>query len=104
MKGLVLSLVAAVLLSGCVSGNRFTTGQVSRIETGVTTELELLESFGKPTSFHIHSDGSKTLSWSWSYAALGWVRSGAETLTVRLGEDGKAKEYGLSSYTAQTLW
>ena len=103
-KGITLALLVSVMLTGCVSGNRFTVGQVSQIEPGITTESELVESFGEPTSFHLHSDGSKTLGWSWSYAAIGWVRSGAKTLTVRLGADGKTKEYGLSSYTAPTIW
>lgn len=100
MKGIVIAALLAVLVSGCVSGQRFTSQQVQQIEVGTTTEKDLLNIFGAPMAFNMQSDGSKTLIWTWSYASFGGVRSGSKMLSVTLDPDGKTKDYGVSSYTS----
>uniref|UniRef100_A0AB39BYG4 Lipoprotein SmpA/OmlA domain-containing protein n=1 Tax=Pakpunavirus sp. TaxID=2833053 RepID=A0AB39BYG4_9CAUD len=100
MKGILLSALLIIFLAGCVSGQRFTQQQVDQIKVGVTTEKDLLNIFGAPMAFNAQSDGSKTLVWTWSYASLGGVRSGSKMLSVTLGPDGKAKDYGVSSYAS----
>jgi hypothetical protein len=100
MKGILIAALLAVLVSGCVSGQRFTRQQVEQIEVGTTTEKDLLNIFGAPKAFNMQSDGSKTLIWTWAYASFGGVRSGSKMLSVTLAPDGKAKDYGVSSYTS----
>ncbi|HCL15736.1 MAG TPA: hypothetical protein DIC61_11175 [Pseudomonas sp.] len=100
MKGILLSALLVILLAGCVSGNRFTQQQVDQIQVGTTTERDLLSIFGAPAAVSAQSDGTKTLIWTWAYASLGGVRSGSKMLSVSLGQDGKAKDYNVSSYSS----
>jgi hypothetical protein len=104
MKSIVLTIAMAVLLAGCASGTRFTQRQVDQIEIGATTEAELIQIFGDPTSSTVSAEGSKTLAWMWSYSSIGGFRSGAKVLTVMLSPDGLAKDYGVSNYASPGLF
>lgn len=98
MKKQIIVIFAAIALSACVSGKRFTQDQVDQIKLGTTTESDLTSLLGKPMSYQVESDGSRSVAWAWSYVAFAGVRSGSEVLTVSFGPDGKATKYGVAKY------
>jgi len=93
----VLILSTAVNFTGCATssyGKPFDPDQVSMIEEGITTEAQLLEMFGNPTSATIDTEGRKTLMWfhskvkATSYVVATKAKQEGEMLMVVLGHDG----------------
>jgi outer membrane protein assembly factor BamE (lipoprotein component of BamABCDE complex) len=100
----IIVLFAAFVLAGCVAGTKFTNQQVDQIQVGSTTESELLEIFGSPSSTSVSAGGGKSFAWIWSYSSIGGVRSGSRVLNVILDSDGVTKDYSVSNYTAPGLF
>lgn len=100
----IIVLVAAFVLAGCTFGTKFTKQQVDQIQVGSTTEPELLEIFGSPSSTSVSAEGGKSFAWIWSYSSVGGFRSGSRVLTVILSPDGVTKDYSVSNYTSPGLF
>ncbi len=65
--GLALSL--ALLCSGCfhhTTGQPIDPNNVQSIEKGKTTESQLVQMFGEPTTWYDHGDGSRDLVWNYN--------------------------------------
>ena len=71
---LALSLVTATLLSGC--------DRVSKLEEGVSTEIQVRKEFGDPVTITTEADGSRTFDYP--RQPEGWTN-----YVIKLGADGK---------------
>jgi hypothetical protein len=62
-------LVISALLTGCVSaGVQVKQEQLAEFKNGITTESEVVQKLGKPTTSMINSDGTKMLGYSFVHA------------------------------------
>lgn len=63
----VLVVAAALTLSACfATGKKVTQEQVSQFHKGKTTYQEVITSLGAPTNSTLHSDGSRSISYSYA--------------------------------------
>ena len=104
------TLALAIIVAGCAStGQNFDESKISQIKKGVTTEAELVQMFGAPTSRAMNSEGNTTLNWMYAevrekgtsfipYAGtwVGGTQSKEKSLTVTLGADGKVASFASS--------
>lgn len=102
--------VCILSLVGCASaGKNFDSRKVPQIEKGRTTEAELVQMFGEPTSRGLKTGGIKTLSWVYAEsrvkgetfipfagAFLGGTDTKTKTLIVALASDGTVSDYEYS--------
>lgn len=91
----IFTLAAAFSLAACATqyGRPVTQGQLDQIKQGVTTENELIGSFGKPLAKSRNSDGTQVMSWG--YAKVGFVGSSYsnQALSVILDSSGKVVSF-----------
>ncbi|HYH96813.1 outer membrane protein assembly factor BamE domain-containing protein [Hyalangium sp.] len=63
----VLITAAALTLSACIAtGKKVTQEQVSQFQKGKTTYQEVITGLGKPTGSTLHSDGSRSINYSYA--------------------------------------
>jgi hypothetical protein len=86
---LMVGLLSACLVGCATPGRSYDDGKVAMIKKDVTTEAELVDWFGPPTTRAMGSDGAKALRWTFS-PAKGHVE-------VKLGPDGKVTAYSASA-------
>ena len=90
----ILSLLAAMVLSGCVSGGaRYDQSAIGRIKPGVTTEQELVAWFGKP--YRHDSLGNGRVKIVWQYTRVGVAVGIVEQheLFVTMRPDGRVESF-----------
>lgn len=114
LKLATTAAIAAFLL-GCASvGNNFDESKVTQIQKGVTTEADLVASFGQPAQRSMNSEGQTILVWTYHESEVkaesfipyvgpitGGDRSRNKTLTVTL-TDGKVASYNYSGGGLET--
>lgn len=62
----LLTLFAAALITSCVSvssGKHLDPDLIATVKPGVTTESQLIQMFGEPTSRSLNAEGQKALGW-----------------------------------------
>jgi hypothetical protein len=105
-----LALLLSMILVGCASvGKNFNADNVAKIQTGKTTEADLVQMFGEPQQRGLKTGGLKTLTWIYTESRVkgetfipiaGAFMGGADTktksLTVSLGSDGTVTDYAFS--------
>ncbi|HEY1954010.1 MAG TPA: hypothetical protein VGH28_00310 [Polyangiaceae bacterium] len=99
-KLFVVSFLAlAVGACGGTVGRRIDTAQVTKIQTCVTTESDLLAWFGEPRT-RGNENGFATMTWSYAHVHAG----GGETqsLSVTLNPRGRVVQYRLNPIAATT--
>jgi outer membrane protein assembly factor BamE (lipoprotein component of BamABCDE complex) len=103
---LIIALTIALTI-GCASvGEKFDMGKVDQIKKGETTQQEIVQMFGKPSTIVRNSNGETVLSYMYVHAQtkgtsfipvagafMGGVRTQSQTLSVILGPDGKVKDF-----------
>jgi hypothetical protein len=92
----VVGLLSACLLGCATPGRSYDDSKIAMIQREVTTEAQLLDWFGPPSSRSMGPDGSKALSWKFS-PGKGRATSSPGRLEVRLGADGKVTTYSASA-------
>ncbi len=107
-------LVTALLLSSCLTSwawapHRITQANVNQIRIGQTSEPELLQLFGPPTTRYVDLRHSTSLDWFRSVPMplpaylpligqfLGGMNVEAQQLSVVLGSDGRVLRYEVHS-------
>ena len=86
----------AACLTGCATGAAgYDDRKVALIQRDSTTEAELLQWFGPPTSRMLASNGAKTLNWKFPGTRSANSASSG-TLDVRLSPEGKVSSYSAS--------
>lgn len=82
----ILFLVPFMMLFvlGCATAkpNPFTEGRISQIKPGVSTEQQLVQLFGKPSSRSLDSEGRHVLSWNYSNYSIGFAHDTMEIKTL----------------------
>jgi len=64
---MVLAVAAALSLSACfATGKKVTQEQVSQFQKGKTTYQEVITRLGTPTNSTLHSNGSRSISYSYA--------------------------------------
>ena len=101
MKTLIRLLTIGLLstwIVGCATPGRvYDDSKVAMIKKDATTQSELVEWFGPPSSRTMEPDGGKVLTWRFA-PKVGTPRSSGR-LEVRFGTDGKVISYAASSGT-----
>ena len=92
----VVGLLSACLLGCATPGRSYDDSKIAMIQREVTTEAQVLDWFGPPSSRSMGPDGSKALSWKFS-PGKGRATSSPGRLEVRLGADGKVTTYSASA-------
>jgi hypothetical protein len=92
----VAVLLLCVGLLGCSTPTkRYDDSKIALITKGATTEVQVVEWFGAPTTRALSPDGSKMLTWRFAPREVRSPRSGS--LEVRFGPDGKVAAYNAAS-------
>jgi hypothetical protein len=93
---LIAVLLLCVGLFGCSTPpKRYDDSKIALITKGATTEAQVVEWFGPPTTRALSPDGSKILTWRFGPRDVRSPDSG--TLDVRFGTDGKLISYSAAS-------
>ena len=112
----VVPVFVALLMTACAThGNKIDEQAISKVQKGQTTEAQLINMLGKPTSSGFSSDGTKQLTYSYAQANanpasfipfVGFLFSGTESesqvLYVVLDKNGKVSDYSYSNSESQT--
>ena len=97
-KFIVVVLLSTLALS-CAStnmGKEFDTSYIDQIVKGKTTENDVIQHLGQPTSTLSSAMGTKTIIYSYTHAekvAFGDVKTKSQRLQVDIGKDGKVTNY-----------
>ena len=92
----VVGLLSACLVGCATPGRSYDDSKIAMIQKDVTTEGQLVDWFGSPSSRSMGPDGSKALSWKF-LPAKGRFTNSPGRLEVRLGADGKVTTYSASA-------
>lgn len=93
---LIAVLLLALGFSGCNSpARRYDDSKIALITRGATTEAQIVEWFGPPTTRELSPDGSKTLTWRFERRDA--RRSDSPHLEVRFGPDGRVSAYNAAN-------
>jgi hypothetical protein len=92
----IVGLLSACLLGCATRGRPYDDGKVAMIKKDVTTEAELVDWFGPPSSRAMGADGAKALRWTFS-PGEGRAASSSGRLDVKLGGDGKVTSYSAAA-------
>jgi cytoskeletal protein RodZ len=111
---LVLLCLSLALAACASSGTNFDETKSSSIEKGVTTENELVQTFGPPTSSTVSADGTKTLVWAYAHSQangesfipfagswVGGVHTKSKALSVTLRHN-RVTDYAVSHSALET--
>jgi hypothetical protein len=109
MKKLFIVCALAVLISGCAvvgtSGVQIKPEQLAGFQKGVTSESDVIQALGKPTSLMTSSDGTKTLSYSFARVKAGGF-SGSDMQSnvtfIMFDDAGKMLSYNVTESNQNT--
>jgi len=63
VKILSMGLIAVTMLGGCATAPPIPADAISKFEKGVTTQSEMIQVLGKPSSINRNSDGTTVIMW-----------------------------------------
>lgn len=91
----------AVLLSACAatSGQSINEDDIEAITEGITTEADLIATFGDPSIETMSSSGEKVLAWGYASVSMWSAQNTSQGLSVTLSSDGTVKDYSTSTMT-----
>ena len=90
---LLLTTLAATFIVGCATtGAKYDDTRIAKIKRGETTEAQLIQWFGPPTSRNMDSSGRSTITWDFGGSSHTQARHNA-ALNVALGTDGTVDAY-----------
>ena len=95
---LTIGLLSTWLIGCATPGRTYDDSKVAMIKKDATTQSQLVEWFGPPSSRTMEPDGGKVLTWRFAPTKVGTPRSSGR-LEVRFGTDGKVISYAASSGT-----
>ncbi len=89
------AVLVAALVAGCATQGRtrYDDSKVARIQKDVTTETELVQWFGSPSSRTLGRDGNKSLMWKFP---AGHPGGHGGSLSVNFDPSGKVVTYSAS--------
>src|SRR5690348_4632045 len=116
MRMVALAAATALTLSGCYTvGTHVERDDASQFEKGVTTEADVVRSFGEPQLVTSKTDGTRTITYSWAHARVkgttfipivqlfaSGAKVEAKSTTFVFGQDGKLSEVVLSESTTDS--